>query len=636
MENIGDILKTYWGFGAFRPLQEDIIRSALEDRDTLALMPTGGGKSICYQVPALAREGLCIVVSPLIALMKDQVEQLRRKGIKAAAVFSGMHGGEIDAIFDNCVYGPYKFLYLSPERLKTDLARERISRMNVNLIAVDEAHCISQWGYDFRPAYLDIAGLRDLHPKVPVLALTATATARVEEDIQKQLRFRNGRVLRKSFARENLAYLVLPEENKNERLLKVCRRQEGTGIVYARNRRKTEETAAFLRKNGISAAFYHAGMPMKKRTAAQESWLQGKIRVMVATNAFGMGIDKPDVRFVLHLDLPESIEAYYQEAGRAGRDGKKSFAVLLHSPSDERKLLENLEISYPSPGEIRDVYQALGNYFQLATGAGAGLSFDFDIGAFCRRYNFSALKVLNAFRFLEKDKYLSFSEGVFLPSRIKLLLDKEALYRFQVAHAGVDPILKAILRSCGGVFDFYVPLDEALVARRAGMLPEEFRRALELLGRQKVLSYVPRTDKPQVTYLSPRADARNLFLDTAYLKDRRGQHLAHIRSVLDYTANLDRCRSRLLLDYFGEKTAENCGMCDYCLQLNKKEVTEKEFRAIRAEIEEHLREKPHSLHELVEKLRTVPELKTLFVIRTLLDDRYIVKSEDEMMLYLTN
>ncbi|QEC53389.1 ATP-dependent DNA helicase RecQ [Anseongella ginsenosidimutans] len=634
MENIADILKTYWGFNAFRPLQEEIIHSVLEGTDTLALMPTGGGKSLCYQVPALAREGICIVVTPLIALMKDQVEQLRRKGIKAAAVFSGMHAREIDAVFDNCIYGPYKFLYLSPERLKTALARERISRMKVNLLAVDEAHCISHWGYDFRPAYLEIAGLRELLREVPVLALTATATGEVEEDIQKQLRFRNGRVLRKSFARENLAYLVLPEEGKQERLLKILRRQEGSGIVYARNRRQTEEIAAFLRKHRVPAAFYHAGMPMRKREAAQDSWIQAKTRVMVATNAFGMGIDKPDVRLVVHMDLPESLEAYYQEAGRAGRDGKKSYAVLLHSPADERKLLENVDISYPALEEIRNIYQALGNYFQLATGAGEGLSFDFDIGEFCRRYDFYAMKVLNAFRFLEKDNYLSFSEGVFLPSRIKLLLDKEALYKFQVAHADYDAVLKAILRSCGGVFDFYVPFDEKLIARRAGMLQEEFQRTLPWLAKRGVVSYIPKTDKPQVTYLSSRADAGNLYLDTVFLRERKNRHLENIHAVLEYAGETGRCRSKMLLSYFKESAAENCGICDYCLKLNRRDVTEAEFVAIKAAIEAVLQKKALSRQELLEQLTEFPEIKLLFVIRTLLDDGQLLKNEDEDRLYL--
>jgi len=627
MENIQHILKTYWGFDAFRPLQEEIIQSVLSGKDTLALMPTGGGKSLCYQVPAMAREGICIVVTPLIALMKDQVEQLRNKGIKAAAVFSGMHPAEIDAAFDNCVYGPYKFLYLSPERLKTGLARERISRMTVNLLAVDEAHCISQWGYDFRPAYLEISVLRDLLPQVPVLALTATATSDVEEDICRQLRFKQKHVLRKSFARQNLAYLVLPEENKEERLLKILRRQEGSAIIYARNRRQTEEITAFLRRRNFSAAFYHAGMAMKKRETVQEDWLRGQVRVMVATNAFGMGIDKADVRLVIHMDLPESLEAYYQEAGRAGRDGRKSYAVLLYSPADERKLLEQLELNYPSVEEIRDTYQALGNYFQVATGAGEGLSFDFDIGDFCRRYRFNARKVLSVFRFLEKDNYLSFTESVFLPSRLKILLDKDSLYRFQVAHAAYDPLLKAILRSYGGVFDFYVPLDEKLIARRAGMLMDEFLRALKWLSAQGVLSYIPRKDKPQVTYLSARADAGTLYLDAAFLKARRSRHLQGVRSVIEYATTAGRCRSSMLLAYFGEIGAENCGICDYCLQLHKKEATAEEFSAIRAAIERTLKNGPCSQQELMERLHSFPEMKVLFVIRTLLDEGQLLRNE---------
>src|SRR6201996_9595494 len=466
---IQEILKTYWNHDSFRPMQEDIIQSVLLGHDTLALLPTGGGKSVCFQVPALAKEGICIVVSPLIALMKDQVENLKEKGIEAVAIVSGMSKREVDLALDNCIYSPVKFLYLSPERLLSELVRERIRYMKVNLIAVDEAHCISQWGYDFRPPYLHIADLRDIHPEVPVLALTATATEDVREDIQQKLRFKNGVIYKKSFARKSISYVVQNEENKFRKLLDIARGVKGSGIVYVRSRKECAEIAKFYNDNGIRADYYHAGLTPDERSKKQESWKTNQTRIMVATNAFGMGIDKPDVRFVIHKDLPESLEAYYQEAGRAGRDEQKAYAVLLYNQSDRFKLERKFELAFPTIDEIKKVYHNLGNYFQLAYDAGGGISFDLDIGDFCSRYKLDPIKTLNALKFLEQDEYLAFSESVFLPSRFRFEVFNEQLYNFQIQNPGWDPFIKTLLRSYGGAFENYVRLKEFDVSRRGNL-----------------------------------------------------------------------------------------------------------------------------------------------------------------------
>ena len=409
-----DILKQYWGFDSFRPLQEDIIQSVLDGKDTLALLPTGGGKSICFQVPALVKEGICIVISPLIALMKDQVYNLQKRGIAAVAIFSGMHYKDIDRILDNCIYGNTKLLYLSPERLTSDLVRERIKKMKVSLIAVDEAHCISQWGYDFRPPYLQIAEIREYLPKVPIMALTATATPEVVKDIQEKLEFKRGEVFQQSFLRENLAYVVLEEEGKMEKLFKVLTGVRGSGLVYVRNRRKTKEIAMFLKKYRITADYYHAGLTNEERSQKQEAWINDKIRIIVATNAFGMGIDKPDVRVVVHMDLPDSLEAYFQEAGRAGRDGQKSYAVLLYNQGDKLDLERRFELSFPPLKEVRLTYQALGSYLQLAVGSGEGESYDFDLVEFSRVYGFSTVKTFNCLKVLERAGWIALSESIYI------------------------------------------------------------------------------------------------------------------------------------------------------------------------------------------------------------------------------
>lgn len=563
--DIHQVLKQFWGYDEFRPRQEEIIRSVLDGKDTLALLPTGGGKSICFQVPALSRPGICLVVSPLIALMKDQVENLRKRGIRAIAIISGMGKREIDILLDNCIYGDVKFLYISPERLLSDLVRERIRHMNVSLIAVDEAHCISQWGYDFRPPYLQLPQLRQIHPRVPVLALTASATRQVAEDIQDKLGFRERNVFRSSFERRNLRYVVFNEADKSAKLLSISRNVHGSGIVYVRNRRATQEAAYLLNRHGISSDFYHAGLDLATRNKRQEDWKNGRTRVMVATNAFGMGIDKPDVRFVVHLDLPDSLESYYQEAGRAGRDEAKSFAVLLYQDQDVQQLQKKLEDSYPAIEEIKAVYHYLGNYYQLAYGAGEGLVLPFDAGDFCRRYKLEALKTLQALKFLEMDGYIAISDPVYLPARVQVLMSPEDLYRFQIEHQEYDLFIKTMMRTYGGLYDHYIPVKEKELARRLQTGKERVTAILERLHQLQVISFMPQTDKPQLQFLRGRADSQHVVLNRKFIAERQKIHSDQVASVIRYAATRE-CRNQLLLTYFDEADPRECGVCDVCLE----------------------------------------------------------------------
>ena len=615
---IHQILTQYWGFAKFRPLQEEIIQSVLDGHDTLALMPTGGGKSACFQVPALLNPGICIVVSPLIALMKDQVENLRNKDIKAIAIISGMGKREVDIALDNCIYGDIKFLYLSPERLLSDLVRERIRHMNVNLIAIDEAHCISQWGYDFRPPYLHISELRELHPGVPVLALTATATEDVAADIQQKLQFRSGNVFRKSFERRNLAYLVYNEENKMRKLFSIAKNVKGSGIVYVRNRRETQEIARLLNLEGITADFYHAGLDSAARSKKQLSWKRSETRVIVATNAFGMGIDKGDVRFVVHLDLPESLEAYYQEAGRAGRDEKKAFTVLLYTGSDKARLLNKLGQSYPTVKEIKQVYHQLGNYFQLAYGAGEGLTLEIDIADFCNRFKLDAIKTLNAFKFLEHDEYIALSETVFLPSRVQVLTGQAELYAFQVEQPAFDSFIKILLRSYGGVFDQFIAIKESDLAKRLGISRQEVSQILLKLQAMEILVYIPQTDKPHITFLKQRLDEQHLQINARYLSDRYEVNKHQVESVIAY-AETFRCRSQQLLAYFNEIHAPECGVCDVCIENKRLRKKESVNDDITKEILDLLSSGSLGLDDLVTSVRSGNDKEKLNIIRILLD-----------------
>ena len=613
-----EVLKHYWGFNSFRPLQEEIIQSVLNGQDTLALLPTGGGKSLCFQIPALVKEGICIVVSPLVALMKDQVENLKSKGINAVAIYAGMGKREIDILLDNCIYGKIKFLYISPERLMSELVRVRISYMDVNLIAIDEAHCISQWGYDFRPPYLKISELREILPEVPVIALTATATAFVREDIVEKLAFKNSKVFVQSFSRKNLSYVVFDLDDKYKKLMDIVTNVRGSGLVYVRNRRETSEVALFLQRNGIAADFYHAGLERDERSRKQEEWKRNQIRVMVATNAFGMGIDKPDVRFVVHLDLPESLEAYYQEAGRGGRDEHRAFAVLLANQSDQLALRAKYTDSFPAVEEIKKTYHYLGSYFQLAYGAGEGLNFNFDLADFCKRFKLGVIKTIAALKFLEHDDYITLSENIFLPSRVMFTAGNEDVYRFQIENAGYDPLIKTILRSYGGMFDHYANIVESDIAKRLSISYNDVVRMLTNLQEMGLLSYLQQTDQPQLQFIRARVDLQHFDIDVKYIELRKKIQLEQINAVLAY-AETPVCRSIQLLAYFDEPNADKCGVCDICLAEKKNEDLAELNDKIDFEIATLLQTGPHALDELVTAIKTGSDNEKLNQIRELLD-----------------
>ncbi|MBD1398862.1 RecQ family ATP-dependent DNA helicase [Pontibacter sp. JH31] len=620
MHDIHYILKTYWGYDQFRPLQEDIIRSVLAGEDTLALLPTGGGKSICFQVPAMAQEGICLVITPLIALMKDQVEQLKKRGIPAIAIYSGMNRREIDIALDNCVYGNMKFLYLSPERLQTDLFQERVKRMKVGLLAVDEAHCISQWGYDFRPPYLELAQLREALPGVPVLALTATATEQVRLDIQEKLAFRKQHVFVKSFARFNLSYSCLYTEDKVGRLLEILQRMPGQAIVYVRSRRQTVELARFLQSRRIAAGAYHAGLKFEERSNAQQAWIDDKVRVIVATNAFGMGIDKPDVRLVVHLDLPESLEAYYQEAGRAGRDEKYAYATLLYGPSDTKDLLQKVTEAHPPLELIRRVYQCLANYYQIAVGSGFMSNFDFDLAAFSKNYKLKTLEAHHAIKRLEGEGYLQLNEAYYSPSRLYLLLDNMALYEFQVANAEHDALLRMILRMYGGeAFTGFVKISEQKLAQQLHKPEQEIRRKLEYLHKLQVLVYEPQHDAPQLVFTTPRLDAANLPLNHKKLDQLRDRAMEQAREMAHYVETSDRCRTQLLLEYFGELNDKSCRICDYCLAQRKKEREGKEQLGLREKVCKLVQDQPILPKELVQQFEPKHSEAVTELLRELVD-----------------
>ena len=601
-------------------MQEEIINAVLDGKDTLALLPTGGGKSICFQVPTMAREGLCIVVTPLIALMKDQVENLKKKGIKAVAIYSGMHMNEIEQAINNCMFGEVKFLYLSPERLETDRIKQNIEKMNVSLLAVDEAHCISQWGYDFRPSYLNINLIRVYLPNVPVLALTATATAIVAEDIQEKLNFREHNLFRQSFERKNLTYVVQNEEDKLNRLLKIVNNLKGSGIVYLRSRKRTVEIADFLIKNNISAGFYHAGLDRSSREVRQNSWISGETSVMVSTNAFGMGIDKPNVRFVVHLDIPDSLEAYFQEAGRAGRDGKNAYAVLLYEKADILESMQFLTTQFPEIKVVKQVYQALGNYFQLAIGSGRDQSFNFDINSFCSNYNLSFQSVMFSLKFIEKEGYLLLNEMTDSDSKIFFKTSKEDLYKFQVENAKYDKFIKVLLRSYSGLFTEFVKINEEDIARRTNLKREDIEKQLSQLEKFDIIIYQKKNSKPQVIFLTERIDSKNLYISDETYKIRKENAEGRLNSVINYIQNDNKCRSIQLLKYFDEEQSKRCGKCDVCIERNKIELSELEFDTVVDKIKPTLLNSSLTIEEIAALIPQVNDDKVIKVVQWLLDN----------------
>jgi ATP-dependent DNA helicase RecQ len=565
-----DVLQKYWGYEAFRSMQEDIINSITSGNDTLALLPTGGGKSICFQVPALMSEGLCLVISPLIALMKDQVEQLKRRKIPAAAVYSGMTYREIDILLDNAAHGAYKFFYVSPERLKTELFLERAKKMNLNLLAIDEAHCISQWGYDFRPPYLEIANFRELFPDLPCIALTATATEDVKIDIQEKLNFKNGKLFQKSFARDNLSYSVRKVENKESKLFEILRKIAGTSVVYARNRRRTKEIAEVLKKNGFSADFYHAGLSQADRNAKQDAWLTNKIRIIVATNAFGMGIDKPDVRTVIHWELPDNLESYYQEAGRAGRDEKPAFAVALYHPQDFKEMEEKHELAHPDFDFLKKLYQSLANYFKIAIGSGEMQSYDFEIQDFCQHYNYEVYPVFHALKVLEEEGFIQLNEQFYRPSGLHINLSYKDLYAYEIANAKFEKLIKTVLRIYGGdIYQQVIFINELQIAKMAEMSPQDVVKQLKYLDAEGVMDYSPKSDSPQLTFLEARHDANKMPLNKKRLEERKRSKYDKLLAVKNYVENDLVCRTLKLLQYFGEYKEEKCGVCDVCINEKK-------------------------------------------------------------------
>ena len=628
MTDFHAILKQYWGYDEFRSVQPEVIRSVYEGHDALVLMPTGGGKSVTYQIPTLAQEGICIVITPLIALMKDQVDGLRRRGIRAAAIYAGMAPRQIDITLDNCVYGDVKFLYISPERIGSDLFRARFARMNVSLIAVDEAHCISQWGYDFRPSYLKIARLRELAPDVPVLALTASATPAVVEDIFDKLEFREKNLFQAGFGRRNLSYVVRETENKPEQLLRIIHRVGDSGIVYTRTRERSEKIAEFLRNNEVAADFYHGGLANAMRGIKQDKWLRGELQVMVATNAFGMGIDKADVRFVVHADLCDSLEAYYQEAGRAGRDGRPAYATVLLAEQDKLSARKRVGMEFPPVGTIRQIYEAVCNGYQVPVGAGRGMARDFNIYEFCHKNRFFIPTVANALKILQLNGYMMLTDESDHPPRIVFTVSRDDLYRIQVGHEDLDYFIKVILRTYTGVFTDFVPVDESEIAHLSGYTVERVQELFKRLWQMRIIKYIPGNRSAMIVFLDERLPEENLRISPQSYRIRKEVAENRVKAVIGYAENKTECRSLVLQRYFGEQADEPCGKCDICRERRKAESGKiGPNSTLREQILEHLTAGEMTLHELVAGLQG--ELSVVLEeVRSLTDEGLIRQKPD--------
>ncbi len=624
------ILTKFWGYTSFRPLQEDIITSIAEGKDTLGLMPTGGGKSVTFQVPALVNEGICLVITPLIALMKDQVNRLNSMEIKSLAIHSGMSAEEIDIALENSIFGDYKFLYVSPERIATRIFQARLPRLNLNLVAVDEAHCISQWGYDFRPSYLKIATIRELiSGKVPFLALTASATPQVIDDIVGKLKFREKNVLRTSFERKNISYLVRRVEDKGTYLIKTLNKVKGSGIVYVRSRKRSKEIAELLLANGVSADFYHAGLPGEMRDRKQTAWTAGETRVIVATNAFGMGIDKADVRFVIHWDIPESIEDYFQESGRGGRDNKPAYAVLLYSPADKTRLEDSVKRKFPPVEKIKDTYEALCNFLKVPQGTGKDNVFDFSMYDFVSKYRFPVVETYNSLSFLQREGYLEFTEEINNPSRIHFLVGRDDLYKFQVANEAFDGFIKLLLRSYTGMFTEFVVISEEALAKKSGMSRDTVYRYLVKLSTLKIISFIPGKKTALVIFTEERLERKALLISPDNYLHVRERHIIRLNKMIDYADYNTRCRSVVLLDYFGEE-ADRCGICDVCRERNELDLSKYEFDLILEGIKEVLSARKTDARDLVSSIDQ-PEEKVIKVIRWLLDHKKIIMDDKHLL-----
>ena len=619
------LLKQYWGYDSFRGIQEEIINSISENKDTLGLMPTGGGKSITFQVPALAKDGLCLVITPLIALMKDQVQNLRKRGIKALSIYSGMSRQDIITTLENCIFGNYKFLYISPERLDTEIFRTKLRKMKVSMITVDESHCISQWGYDFRPAYLKIAEIRELLPDVPILALTATATPEVVKDIQARLHFRRENVFRMSFERSNLAYIVRKTDNKTGELLHILRSMPGSAIVYVRNRRRTKEITELLNNEDITADFYHAGLDDATKDIRQHRWQSGGSRVMVATNAFGMGIDKPDVRIVIHMDLPDSIEAYFQEAGRAGRDGQKAYAVILYAKADKTTLHKRIPDTFPEKEYIKDVYEHLQYYYQMAMGDGLDCVREFNIEDFCRKFKYFPVPVDSALKILTQAGYLEYTGEQDNTSRLLFTIRRDELYRLREMGDDMNKLIQTVLRSYTGVFTDYTYINEDSLAIRTGLTRRQIYEQLVHLAKLRIVSYIPRKKTPYIIYTRERIEAQLIHISPEIYEERKARYETRINAMLEYVTNDTLCRSRMLLDYFGEKNEHNCGQCDTCIGLRKQTATcQPDREELYEKIHKILSGAPQTPAGLLEQLPIEKELLTEALHRLLDEGKIIV------------
>lgn len=627
--NIYEILKEYWGFDSFRPLQEDIINSVMEGKDTLALLPTGGGKSVCFQIPALAKDGLCLVVSPLIALMKDQVENLKQKGIPSLAIYSGMSFLEIKKTLQNAAYGNFKFLYVSPERLETNLFLEYLPAMNINMLAVDEAHCISQWGYDFRPPYMRIASLREQLPNVPVLALTASATKVVQDDICDKLLFtKTQQRFQQSFERPNLSYSVFNEASKQNKLLEILKNVKGSAIIYCKSRKHTKEISELLLMNNIIADYYHAGLNNEERNKKQENWIRNKTRVIVCTNAFGMGIDKPDVRVVVNYDVPDCLENYYQEAGRAGRDGKRAYAVLLYTNKELESLQQQSDIRFPKEEEIKQVYIALMNHLQIPAGSGEGISYDFDIAAFSTAFKLNILTASYAIKALEQEDIFSFNEVFFKPSSVVFTTDKEELEDFENQYPHLEPLLKGLLRSYEGVFDFPATVYETKLAKFLQTDVESLKKELKKLNDSGIISYSPQKDKPQITLLQSRMYIDSYTINAVDYLKRKQNFEERINAMIGYIKKQTGCRSQHIARYFTDAEINACGICDNCINEKVIYLSTTEFKSITGQILEIVKNAPVSLNDMLVILKGINKEKVWKVIDYLQSEKKIQSDKD--------